>query len=161
MYTLANPISQERSLCAKLGVVRCQFPWSGQHSSKQLSQGAGNAAFPLLSANKNPQLAIRAYDYSSHAVKLVQASIFTLPLHHIHMCPQNNPLYANPPTGSIQAAVWDLTSENSLPPGVDPETVDIVLCVFVLSALHPDEWGKATANIHRVRGFQSPYLAHR
>jgi tRNAThr (cytosine32-N3)-methyltransferase len=97
-------------------------------------QGAGNAAFPLLSANTNPRLAVRAYDYSSHAIKLVQ----------------NNPLYANPPAGSIQAAVWDLTSENTLPPGIEPETVDIVLCVFVLSALHPDEWGKAIANIHRM-----------
>ena len=50
--------------------------------------------------------------------------------------------------------MWDLTSENTLPPGVEPGTVDIVLCVFVLSALHPDEWGKAIANIHRVRGLQ-------
>ncbi|KAG8221091.1 S-adenosyl-L-methionine-dependent methyltransferase [Butyriboletus roseoflavus] len=98
----------------------------------EIGCGAGNAAFPLLSANKNPQLAIRAYDYSSHAVKL------------------NNPLYNSPPVGSIQSAVWDLTSENTLPPGVEPTTVDIVLCVFVLSALHPNEWGKAMANIHRM-----------
>lgn len=64
---------------------------------------------------------------------------------------QNNPLYGNPPVGSIQSAVWDLTSENTPPPGLEPATVDIVLCVFVLSALHPNEWGKAIANIHRVR----------
>lgn len=96
---------------------------------------------------------IRAYDYSSHAVKLVQASTFTFPLQGgmpIHKCQQNNPLYANPPVGSMQAAVWDLTCESTLPPGVEPETVDIVLCVFVLSALHPNEWRKAIANIHRV-----------
>lgn len=31
--------------------------------------------FPLLSANQNPQLELRAYDYSSHAVKLVQVTL--------------------------------------------------------------------------------------
>ncbi|KAF8141437.1 S-adenosyl-L-methionine-dependent methyltransferase [Boletus edulis] len=113
-------------------------PEAGEITICEIGCGAGNAAFPLLSANKNPRLTIRAYDYSSHAIKLVQASIL------------NNPLYANPPIGSIQAAVWDLTSESTLPPDVEPETVDIVLCVFVLSALHPNEWGKGIANIHRM-----------
>jgi tRNAThr (cytosine32-N3)-methyltransferase len=36
--------------------------------------GAGNSIFPLLSENLNPDLSICAYDYSSHAVKLVQVS---------------------------------------------------------------------------------------
>lgn len=72
----------------------------------------------------------------------------------INICLQNNPLYDDPPVGSIQSAVWDLTSESTLPPGVEPGTVDIILCVFVLSALHPNEWGKAIANIHRVRRVQ-------
>lgn len=70
-------------------------------------------------------------------------------------------MYVNPPIGSIQAAVWDLTSESTLPPGIEPETVDIVLCVFVLSALHPNEWGKAIANIYRVRVFQFHYRLYR
>ncbi|KAF9224185.1 methyltransferase [Gyrodon lividus] len=109
-------------------------PEAGDIIICEIGCGAGNAAFPLLSANKNPKLAIRAYDYSSHAVKLVQ----------------NNPLYSAPAIGSIQAAVWDLSSENTLPPGIEPGTVDIVLCVFVLSALHPDEWGKAISNICRI-----------
>lgn len=34
--------------------------------------GAGNAVFPLLAANQNPQLSLYAYDYASHAVKVVQ-----------------------------------------------------------------------------------------
>jgi len=98
-------------------------------------QGAGNSVFPLLSANQNPHLSLYAYDYSSHAVKLVQ----------------NNPLYRSPPLGTIEAAVWDVTSWDSLPPGLEPGSVDIVIMVFVLSALHPAEWGRAIRNIHSVR----------
>lgn len=101
------------------------------------SPGAGNSAFPLLSANKNPDLRIHAYDYSSHAVKVVQ----------------NTPLYLEPPIGSIQASVWDLTSKQGIPTDLQPGTVDIVVLVFVLSALHPDEWVQAVDNIHTVSLF--------
>jgi tRNAThr (cytosine32-N3)-methyltransferase len=59
-------------------------------------------------------------------------------------------MYAEPPVGKIHSAVWDLSSSDSLPPDVEVGTVDIVILVFVMSALHPDEWGKAIANIHKV-----------
>ncbi|EIW59850.1 methyltransferase [Trametes versicolor FP-101664 SS1] len=95
--------------------------------------GAGNAVFPLLAANENPHLHLKAYDYSSHAVKLVQ----------------NNPLYLSPPLGTIEAAVWDLTSP-TLPPGLEPGSVDILTLVFVMSALHPKEWANAVSNIHKL-----------
>ncbi|KAJ8591551.1 methyltransferase [Rhizopogon salebrosus TDB-379] len=109
-------------------------PNAGNITICEVGCGAGNAAFPLLMANKNPDLTIRAYDYSNHAVKLVQT----------------NALYTSPPVGKIEAAVWDLSSLDKLPPGVEPGTVDIIILVFVLSALHPDEWGKAIANIHKM-----------
>lgn len=109
-------------------------PDAGDITICEIGCGAGNAAFPLLTANQNPNLIIRAYDYSTHAVKLVQT----------------NALYSSPPVGKIEAAVWDLSSLDTLPPGVGPGTVDIIVLVFVLSALHPDEWGKAVANIHKM-----------
>ncbi|OAX36307.1 methyltransferase [Rhizopogon vinicolor AM-OR11-026] len=109
-------------------------PNAGNITICEIGCGAGNAAFPLLMANKNPNLTIRAYDYSNHAVKLVQT----------------NALYTSPPVGKIEAAVWDLSSLDKLPPGVEPGTVDIIMLVFVLSALHPDEWGKAIANVHKM-----------
>ncbi|KAF8956960.1 S-adenosyl-L-methionine-dependent methyltransferase [Flammula alnicola] len=96
--------------------------------------GAGNSVFPLLSANNNPQLRLHAYDYASHAVKLVQS----------------DPLYLSPPVGTIHASVWDVTSPDSLPSDITPGTVDIVIMVFVMSALHPDEWGRAINNIHKI-----------
>ena len=40
--------------------------------SQEADTGAGNTVFPLLAMNKNPYLSLRAYDYSPHAVKLVQ-----------------------------------------------------------------------------------------
>ncbi len=52
--------------------------------------------------------------------------------------------------GNIHSAVWDLTSAAGLPDGLVPGTVDIVTMVFVLSALHPDEWGRALVNIYTV-----------
>ena len=43
-----------------------------KYPNKVICAGAGNAVFPLLSANQNPDLHLYAFDYSSHAVKLVQ-----------------------------------------------------------------------------------------
>jgi len=109
-------------------------PEAGPITIAEIGCGAGNAVFPLLGSNKNPKLILRAYDYSSQAVKLVQA----------------NSLYTDPPVGAIHSAVWDLSSPDLLPPGVEPETVDIVILVFVMSALHPDEWGRAMTNIQKM-----------
>jgi len=100
----------------------------------EIGCGAGNSIFPLLSSNKNPDLVIKAYDYSSHAVKLVQS----------------NPLYASPSCGSISASVWDVTSPSGLPIDVAPQSVDIIMLIFVMSALHPDEWGRAIKHIHTI-----------
>ncbi|KAI0058943.1 methyltransferase [Artomyces pyxidatus] len=106
---------------------------AGPRTVVEIGCGAGNAIFPLLSANSNPELRIHAFDYSSHAVKLVQ----------------NNPLYLSPPCGTMNSAVWDLSSD-SLPEGVQPGTADIIVLVFVLSALHPNEWNRAVSNIRSI-----------
>jgi len=59
-------------------------------------------------------------------------------------------LYLSPPLGTIHASVWDVTSQDGLPSDLAAWTVDIVILVFVMSALHPDEWGKAVNNIYKV-----------
>ncbi|KLO19294.1 methyltransferase [Schizopora paradoxa] len=114
-------------------LVAATKPDAGPKFIAELGCGAGNSVFPLLTANENPLLKLHACDFSSHAVKLVQ----------------HNPLYTNPPMGSISASVWDLTSD-SLPEGIAPGSVDIVVLVFVLSALHPREWAKAVANVYKM-----------
>lgn len=121
------------------------------HPSNSTLQGAGNSVFPLLSANRNADLKLLAYDYSNHAVKLVQVR----PLCHYDVSlvlntSQTNSLYTSPPIGTIQASVWDLASRDTLPQHVLPESVDIVVLVFVLSALHPNEWRTAVNNAYKV-----------
>ncbi|KAF8075177.1 S-adenosyl-L-methionine-dependent methyltransferase [Lyophyllum atratum] len=115
-------------------LVHATQPEAGPVTIAEIGCGAGNSVFPLLSANQNPDLRLQAYDYSNHAVKLVQS----------------NSLYTDPPTGAIHAAVWDVTSLDGLPTGMEAGSVDIVILVFVFSALHPDEWGRAVANIHQM-----------
>jgi tRNAThr (cytosine32-N3)-methyltransferase len=114
--------------------------------------GAGNAIFPLLAQNRNPELRIHALDYSSHAVKLVQVlfnrSCCFSPL-LTSLLIQQNALYTSPPCGTITADVWDLSSA-SPPPGLAPRSADILVLVFVLSALHPSEWPRAISNIAQV-----------
>ncbi|KAJ6458148.1 methyltransferase [Mycena vitilis] len=114
-------------------LISASEPDAGPMTILEVGCGTGAAIFPLLSANHNPQLSLRAYDYSKHAIKLVQ----------------ENALYASPPIGTIIADVWDLTS-TSLPEGVAPESADIVIMVFVFSALHPAEWAQAVANVHKI-----------
>lgn len=106
---------------------------AGRRTVVEVGCGAGNAIFPLLAQNRNPELRIHAFDYSSHAVKLVQ----------------QNALYTSPPCGTITAAVWDLSSA-SPPPGLAPRSADILVLVFVLSALHPSEWPRAISNIAQI-----------
>ncbi|KAF9646321.1 methyltransferase [Thelephora ganbajun] len=106
---------------------------AGPMTVAEIGCGAGNTVFPLLAMNKNPHLSLRAYDYSPHAVKLVQ----------------RNPAYESPPMGDIKAGVWDLSSDQ-LPGDLEPESVDIAVFIFVLSALHPNEWFNAMKNVHRM-----------
>ncbi|KAI9458141.1 S-adenosyl-L-methionine-dependent methyltransferase [Lactarius psammicola] len=106
---------------------------AGPRTVVEVGCGAGNAIFPLLEQNRNPELRIHAFDYSSHAIKLVQ----------------HNTLYTSPPCGTITASVWDLSSV-SPPPDLMPRSADILVLVFVLSALHPSEWPRAISNIAQI-----------
>ncbi|KAH9001653.1 hypothetical protein EDB92DRAFT_1939458 [Lactarius akahatsu] len=51
-------------------------------------------------------------------------------------------LYTSPPCGTITASVLDLSSASS-PPDLAPRSADILVLLFVLSALHPSEWPQA------------------
>lgn len=96
----------------------------------EVGAGAGNTAFPLLKANRNPGLMIHACDFSAKAVELLRAS------------PEYDERH-------MRASVWDLAGDD-LPPGVPPNSIDVVLLVFVFSALSPRQWARAVRNVHTV-----------
>jgi tRNAThr (cytosine32-N3)-methyltransferase len=52
-------------------------------------------------------------------------------------------------TKNIQADVWDAASE-VLPPGLEEGSVDVVLMIFIFSALSPSQWKQVVHNIHRL-----------
>lgn len=106
--------------------------------------GTGSSSYPLLSINANPKLQIKAYDYSAQAIKFFQAN----PMYSSAPFTKD-PTTSNPVVGSISASTWDITSPD-LPPGLSEGSADIVILVFVLSALRPEEWAIAVNNIHRV-----------
>lgn len=97
----------------------------------EVGAGAGNTAFPILARNRNPLLRIHACDYSKQAVEVMRA-------------------HEGYDEKLIQADVWDVADEESLPPGLTEGSVDVVLMIFVFSALNPREWDRAVRNLHRV-----------
>jgi tRNAThr (cytosine32-N3)-methyltransferase len=102
----------------------------------EVGAGAGNTAFPILQNSKNKKLKIHACDFSKQAVELIRA-------------------HESYDTEYIQADVWDVAaspeSENGgLPPGLQESSVDVVLMIFIFSALNPRQWDQAVRNIWRV-----------
>jgi tRNAThr (cytosine32-N3)-methyltransferase len=83
-----------------------------------------------LAQNENPDLFVYAADFSSSAVDLVK----------------NNKQYD--PTRSL-AFVWDLTSED-IPEDIEPGSLDMIVLIFVFSALAPEQWAQAVKNITKV-----------
>ncbi|KAL2013285.1 hypothetical protein VTN00DRAFT_810 [Thermoascus crustaceus] len=121
--------------------LRQEFPVLGEVTRKgagrkivlEVGAGAGNTAFPLLMNNENEELMIHACDFSKTAVKVMRESE-----------------YYN--EKNITADVWDVAAEgeDSLPPGLTEESVDVVVLIFIFSALAPDQWDRAIRNIYRV-----------
>ncbi|KAF2863596.1 methyltransferase [Piedraia hortae CBS 480.64] len=98
----------------------------------EVGAGAGNTAFPLFAQNKNKDLCLHACDYSAKAIEVIRSA----------------KEYQD--QSILMADVWDLASRDSLPPGLEPEGVDVVILIFVFSALAPDQWGQAVRNVCRL-----------
>ncbi|KAF8847007.1 methyltransferase [Acephala macrosclerotiorum] len=96
----------------------------------EVGAGAGNTAFPILAHNHNPNLKIHACDFSKKAVEVIR----------------ENEAYN---TKNIQADVWDVAG-GTLPPDLEERSVDLVLMIFIFSALSPSQWKQAVQNVHRV-----------
>ncbi|KAH0277134.1 methyltransferase, partial [Aureobasidium melanogenum] len=53
---------------------------------------------------------------------------------------------------TLQADVWDAagTGEHALPPGLEAGSVDVVVMIFIFSALSPRQWAQAVKNVWNV-----------
>jgi tRNAThr (cytosine32-N3)-methyltransferase len=101
----------------------------------EVGAGAGNTAFPLMNQNQNPHLTVHACDYSKKAIEVIKAS----------------PNFNSPEIqGKLEASVWDITSVDELPEGLKEESVDVVILIFIFSALEPSQWQQAIDNVWKV-----------
>ena len=103
----------------------------------EVGAGAGNTALPVLRGSGNEGLEVWACDFSRKAVELLEGTRE----------------YVEPGESGIQGRlvprVWDIASE-SLPEGLEPGSVDVVMLVFIFSALAPTQWESAIRNVWRA-----------
>jgi tRNAThr (cytosine32-N3)-methyltransferase len=53
--------------------------------------------------------------------------------------------------GVAYSSVWDLAnSEGQLPEDLPPNSADVVILIFIFSALHPNQWKQAIDNLKKV-----------
>ncbi|KAJ1329397.1 tRNAThr (cytosine32-N3)-methyltransferase [Microdochium nivale] len=96
----------------------------------EVGAGAGNTAFPILGSNENPGLKLHACDFSKQAVEVMRG-------------------HEGYDTKFMQADVWDAAGQE-LPPGLEEGSVDVVLMIFIFSALSPLQWKQCVSNICRL-----------
>jgi len=108
---------------------------AGRASIVELGCGAGNTLFPVLRLNRNEELCIHGCDFSRKAVELVRAQ---------------EEFAKEAERGRVRASVYDLSQRDTLPEGVEEGSVDAVIMVFVFSALSPEQWADALANVRRM-----------
>ncbi|CDK24737.1 unnamed protein product [Kuraishia capsulata CBS 1993] len=105
---------------------------AGPKTILEVGCGAGNTMFPILKQNENQELRIIGADFSKNAVQLVRDS------------EHYDPAFAH-------ACVWDLANADlELPETVEPHSVDILIMVFVFSALEPAQWDHAVNNLQKL-----------
>lgn len=100
-----------------------------QRSLLEVGCGVGNMIYPLLEENIN--LRIFACDFSTRAVSFVKE--------HSRYDPER-----------VNAFVADITKSSSLVRQLPPEGVDLISCVFVLSAISPDQHSAVATSMAAV-----------
>ncbi|CAN9505423.1 unnamed protein product [Ophioblennius macclurei] len=119
---------------ANLSLSDGEFPGSSAaYRILEVGCGVGNTVFPILKTNNDPGLFVYCCDFSSTAVELVKTN------------PEYDP-------GRCFAFVHDLSDVDANYP-VPDGTLDVVVLIFVLSALHPD---KMQASISRLARLLKP-----
>ncbi|XP_008397717.1 tRNA N(3)-cytidine methyltransferase METTL8, mitochondrial isoform X2 [Poecilia reticulata] len=116
--------------------IRQISPFPGQHASFRILEvgcGVGNSVFPIVNTIKNTDSFLYCCDFSPRAIQLVK----------------DHPDYDD---SVCRAFVHDICEEvGSFP--FPPQSLDVILAVFVLSSIHPQR-------VQRVVNQLSTYLKH-
>ncbi|KAM5135610.1 tRNA N(3)-cytidine methyltransferase METTL2A isoform 2-T4 [Mantella aurantiaca] len=113
------------------GDVDKDFPGSSaSYRILEVGCGVGNTVFPILQTNNDAGLFIYCCDFSSTAVELVKTN------------PQYDPL-------RCFAFVHDLSDEMSCYP-IPEESLDVIVLIFVLSAIHPSKMQDAISRLSKL-----------
>ncbi|XBW35839.1 hypothetical protein QEN19_001411 [Hanseniaspora menglaensis] len=95
--------------------------------------GVGNTFNCILRDNENENLEIHALDYSYTAIDLIKESEF---------------YQEENKKGIAFADRWDICDSENLP--VEPNSVDLIIMIFVFSALEPKQWEQTMANCAKL-----------
>ncbi|XP_059990429.1 tRNA N(3)-methylcytidine methyltransferase METTL2A isoform X2 [Lagenorhynchus albirostris] len=114
-----------------LEICADEFPGSSAtYRILEVGCGVGNTVFPILQTNNDPRLFVYCCDFSSTAVELVQTNS------------------AYDPSRCF-AFVHDLCDEDKSYP-VPGDSLDVIILIFVLSAIIPDKMQKAINRLSRL-----------
>ncbi|KAF8422923.1 S-adenosyl-L-methionine-dependent methyltransferase [Tirmania nivea] len=100
----------------------------------EVGAGAGNTLFPVLKQNQSEGFHITAADFSAVSVSLIQSQPAFVANHPKH----------------VDAKVWDLADPDLAHLPCTPNSLDIIILIFVFSALAPWQWKTAVRNVERM-----------
>ncbi|KAK3762470.1 hypothetical protein RRG08_009858 [Elysia crispata] len=126
--------------CSVPTLLQCEGKASNQPECQdspckilEVGCGVGNTVFPVLKTNKNPNLMVYCCDFSSTAVDIVKV----------------HPEYDH---DRCHAFVLDITDSNPQVP-FEPESLDLIVMIFVLSAVCPQKMQEA---LNRLSSYLKP-----
>lgn len=115
----------------KVDMQMCELP---QHAGPmrifEIGSGVGNTVFPILKYNNDPNLTVYASDFSANAISILKES------------PEFD-------TTRCQAFVLDATDEIWEQVPFEPESLDIIVMIFVLSAIDPTKMQQVIGNCYK------------
>jgi len=112
---------------------------AGDRVVLEVGAGAGNTAFPVMRMNENEGLRVWAVDFSRRAVETMREAEDYAAIGEGR----------DGRKGQMRAEVWDVAGEE-LPEGMQEGMADVVIMIFIFSALSPKQWARAVRNVWRV-----------